>query len=604
MVNLDEIKSRAILNKLRDYQGNNPYISYLRNQITTTKINLTQTQIAYIDKNYDVEPIELNNVVEITPFLAEELQKKYELSISISKVLIEYYLGETENAFHVLGKFFKNQKESKTFWLPKTQVNEDIFYKKSNIQIDFEKYIKLDKAKRIPYEYQKEGPKFLLERKKCVLADDQGLGKTYQSIIAALESGCERILIICPAFLKINWKREILNFIDDENEISIIDGSNWDPKKFTIINYDILKKFHTIVDGRKKYKDGDISREIVDFKFDCIIVDEAQNLKNTSSTKTKIVMDIKKHTDFSYIWLLTGTPISNRPMNYYNLLKMLNHPITENWQYYVKRYCKGFQMKLKNSKKKFWITTGASNLDELNLRTKNIVIRRLKSDHLNLPEKIRTPIFLQLKNRKEYDKVYDQYIEWRIKQGKSTNVSRQLIELTLLRKFLAIEKTTHTIELAQEMIDQDKKVIIFTNYAEELEILKEAFKGQCVVTDGTTSMKLRQKNVDDFQTKDKIKVFIGQVLAAGVGITLTKAEVVIFNSLDWVPGNLDQAEDRAYRIGQLKNVNVYYMLFDETIELIVWNTIQRKKAIIDKVMGEEKEDEDFNKMLEEIGQEG
>lgn len=598
MINLDEIKSRSALNKLKEYNGNNPYLRHLKNQIKSDNIKLSQTQIDYITKFHNKEPIEVNNVVGITSFLAEELQKKYELKVPITKVLIEYYLGESEYAYHVLGKFYKNQEDSKTMWLPKTQLLDDMFFKKSTVNIDFQKYIDMDKSKKTPYEYQKEGPKFLLERRKCILGDDQGLGKTYQAIVAALESGSEKILIICPAFLKINWKRELLNFVD-ENDITIIEGINWDPKKFTIINYDILKKFHTIVDGRKKYKEGEISREIVDYNFDCVIIDEAQNLKNSSSAKTKIVMDIQKLSNFKYIWLLTGTPISNRPMNYYNLLKMLKHPITDNWQFYVKTYCKGFQMSLKNSRKKFWVTSGASNLDELKMRTQDIIIRRLKSDHLDLPEKIRTPIFLPLENRKEYDRVYDEYIERRKKLGKSINVARQLIELTLLRKFLAIEKTKYTIELANEMIEDGKKVIIFTNYTEELEIFKDVFEGQCVVTHGGTSMKQRQQNVDDFQSKDKINVFIGQVLAAGVGITLTKAEVVIFNSLDWVPGNLDQAEDRAYRIGQMKNVNVYYMLFDDTVDITVWNTIVRKKEIINQVMGEN-QDEAFTELLTEI----
>ncbi len=599
MINLDEIKSRSALNKLIEYSGHNPYLRHLKNQIKSDNVKLSQKQIDYIVKFHDKDPIEVNNVVGITNLLAEEIQKKYELKVPITKILIEYYLGENEDSYHVLGKFYKNQEDSKTIWLPKTQLLEDMFFKKLTVDFDFEKYIRFDKAKRIPYNFQKEGTKFLLERQKCILGDDQGLGKTYQSIIAALESGCERILIVCPSFLKINWKREIMNFIDNENDISIIEGSNWDPKKFTIINYDILKKFHTIVDGRKKYREGDISREIVDSNFDCIIVDEAQNLKNSTSTKTKTMMDIKKNSNFKYIWLLTGTPISNRPMNYYNLLKFLDHPISHNWQSYVTTYCKGFQMRVKNSRKKFWITTGASNLDELSLRTKDVIIRRLKNDYLDLPDKIRTPIFLKLNNRKEYDKVYDEYVAWKKLQGKTVNIGRQLIELTLLRKFLAIEKTKNTIELAQENIDDDKKVIIFTNYAEELKILSDAFKGQCVVTDGNTSMKQRQKNVDDFQSNDKIKVFIGQILAAGTGITLTKAEVVIFNSLDWVPGNLDQAEDRAYRIGQLKNVNVYYMLFDDTVDISVWNTIIRKKEIINQVMGENQED-GFKEILTEI----
>jgi SWI/SNF-related matrix-associated actin-dependent regulator 1 of chromatin subfamily A len=583
MINLDEIKSREILNRLKTYEGNNPYIKHLKNQVNRGESKLTESQIEYIKNNYEKEPIELNNVIGITPFLAEELQKKYELKTPINKVLVEFYIGESELAYHVIGKFYKNQEESKTFWLPKTQLSDDIFYKKSEVNVEFQKYIDMDKSKRTPYEYQKEGVKFLLERKKCVLADDMGLGKTYQTIVAALESGCKKILIICPASLKLNWKKELLNFVN-EDEISVIQGSNWDPKKFTIINYDILKKFHTVIDKRKNYKEWEISKEIINEGFDLFVLDEAHSIKNSNSNRSKIVMDIKKHINLEYIWLLTGTPISNRPINYFNILKLINSPLGENWQFYVLRYCNGKQIRLGKTNKKFWITTGASNLDELSQRTRSFILRRTKELHLDLPDKIRTPVFIELENRKEYEKVFEKYLEWRRINGKSTNVARKLVELTLLRKFLAIEKTDYTIELVDNMLDQDKKVIIFTNYKEEMDIFVKKYGKSCVSIHGGTKMEERQKNVESFQNDENIKVFVGQIMAAGVGLTLTKAEVVVFNSLDWVPGNLEQAEDRAYRISQTKNVNVYYPIFDNTVDMIVWQVLNKKKQIINQIM--------------------
>lgn len=601
MVNLDEIKSREILNRLKSYEGNNPYIKHLKNQVNRGEIKLTETQVEYIKNNYEKEPIELNNVIGITPFLAEELQKKYELKTPITKVLVEFYLGESELAYHVIGKFYKNQEESKTFWLPKTQLSDDIFYKKAEVNVDFEKYINLDKAKRTPYDYQKEGVKFLLERKKCVLADDMGLGKTYQTIVAALESGCKKILIICPASLKLNWKKELLNFVD-EDEISVIQGSNWEPKKFTIINYDILKKFHTVIDKRKNYKEWEIAKDIVNEGFDLFVLDEAHSIKNSNSNRSKIVMDIKKYLNLEYIWLLTGTPISNRPINYYNILKLINSPLGENWQFYVLRYCNGKQIRLGKTNKRFWITTGASNLDELNQRTRNFILRRTKEQHLDLPDKIRTPVFIELENRKEYDKVYEKYLEWRRINGKSTNVARKLVELSLLRKFLAIEKTNYTIDLVDNMLDQDKKVIIFTNYKEEMDIFVKKYGKSCVSIHGGTKMEDRQKNVEAFQNDENIKVFVGQVVAAGVGLTLTKAEVVVFNSLDWVPGNLEQAEDRAYRISQTKTVNVYYPIFDNTVDMIVWGVLNRKKQIINQIM--DNNDDSFVEIFKLIDNDG
>ena len=171
-------------------------------------------------------------------------------------------LAESDKAIHVICKFYKNQEDVKLIWIPKTQLIDDIHFEEINIEVDYEKYQKLDKRGWKAFTHQEDGIEFLLKNKKCILADDMGLGKTYQSIVAALECDAERILIVCPASLKINWMREVQNFCDD---VSIIKGKHWDPARFTIINYDILKNFHTIEERGKKYEDWELRREISRF---------------------------------------------------------------------------------------------------------------------------------------------------------------------------------------------------------------------------------------------------------------------------------------------------------------------------------------------------
>jgi len=602
MINLNEIKSLSIINRLKDYKGLNPYITYLKNQYVQKNIKLTESQVDYVRNFSDKDPIELNNVVEITQFLSDELQKKYDLKHPPSKILVEYYLAETDKAYHVLGKLYRNQEDSKLLWIPKTQLNDDIFFKKTTVEVDFEKYDKMNKLGRKLFDHQKEGVKFLLERKKCILADDMGIGKSVVGVVSALELGAKSVLIICPASLKLNWKKELSNFCD-ENDIFVAKSAmEWEPKKFTIINYDILKNYHTIVDSRKKVKKGShINTDIIDHKFDLIIVDEAHMVKNSGSIRAKILLDVKKHLNPSNIWLLTGTPISNRPSDYYNLLNLIDSAVASNWQFFVKRYCDGRQIRNKQTGKKFWLTTGSSNLDELNIRTKNIILRRLKDDVLDLPDKIKIPVYFELENKVEYDKVYENYLLWRKLNGKGSNVARQLVELTLLRKFLAIEKTKHCIDLIHQFLENGKKIIVFTNYTEELEIIQEEFKNISVSIHGATKSDDRQKYVDRFQEDDKIRLFIGQIKAAGVGFTLTSADTVIINSLDWVPGNIEQAEDRAYRISQTKNVNIYYLLFDNTVDTLVWNTLEKKRNIIDKIINNQDfESNDDLPIFEEI----
>ena len=375
MLDITKLKNRTTLIKLKEYNGPNEYIHRLKIEALNGRVALTSSQVEYINKNYTSEPIEINKVIEITPFLGESLKEKWNLKHVPEKILCEWLLVEDEKTYHIRGKLYKNQKKSELYFIPKTQVNTDLFEEDIDVEVDFQKYVGLDKLGRKAFKHQEGGIKFLLSKKKCILADDMGLGKTFQSIVAALETRVEKVLVVCPANAKINWKREICNFVD-EDEVSILKSGYWNPKRFTIINYDILKNFHTLVDGRKKYEENEIRRELVDFGFDLVILDEAHMVKNSSSQRTKIINQISENVERR--WLLTGTPIANRPMDYFNLLFLCDSPLTANWQFFAFRYCaaKKFNKRLRTGKmKQIWLTDGASNLEELHNRTKKYILR-------------------------------------------------------------------------------------------------------------------------------------------------------------------------------------------------------------------------------------
>ena len=310
------------------------------------------------------------------------------------------------------------------------------------------------------------------------------------------------------------------------------------------------------------------------------------------------------------VWLLTGTPVANRPMDFFNLLKIIKSPIAKNWKHYAVRYCDGkkFFKTLKNGQKKqIWITDGASNLEELASKTKNIILRRLKTDVLDMPDKVITPTYHRLSTKEwvQYDQLWDDYLQKRELEGKRNgNLQKDLVELILLRQFIAAIAIPYTIEMVENAIDMGRKIIIFTSFTEELETLQNHFGKLAVSHNGSMTTKQKQKSVDTFQNNPKVKVFIGNIKSAGVAITLTEATVVVFNSFDWVTGNNEQAEDRAYRIGQKNDVNIYYQLFDDTISMRMWETLKQKKQIINTILGVEnlnKDDEtDFliQKMLE------
>ena len=168
-----------------------------------------------------------------------------------------------------------------------------------------------------------------------------------------------------------------------------------------------------------------------------------------------------------------------------------------------------------------------------------------------------------------------------------------------IRKLIANEKVSQTIEFAENIIDQGKKVIIFTNFTDTLQSIYQHFGKSAVYLDGSCSNSVRQQAVDRFQTDDKIKVFVGNLKAAGVGLTLTAAEVVIMNDLSFVPAEHSQAEDRAYRFGQKSNVLVYYPIFENTIEKTIYDVLNKKKRIISTVLGDNQQNE-IGDTVEEI----
>jgi SNF2 family DNA or RNA helicase len=559
------IEQRA-LNLLETYQGANNYILKLKHQKETNKRFFpTRSQCDYIINYYEVTPKVAKRWVDLDPYFAKKIADEKLLLKIPEQVWVEKLLVEKEKSYHVWGKVLDSE-TIHDFWLPKGALIKTHTIK--NVEIDYEKY-----SHRPPLVHQKEAIEKLAGSKRFILADDMGLGKTTSTIIAALETGAKKILIVCPASLKINWQREIENYSD--RSVYISEGKNFSIEHdFVIVNYDILKNFYDLKD-----KDNSL---ITQGNFDLIILDEAHYVSNGQAARTKLVNSFSKKCE--RVWLLTGTPMTNRPMNYFNLLSLIESPVSQNWMAYAIRYCQGYQFTA--GTRKIWNVTGASNLEELRDRTSRQVLRRLKTEVLDLPEKIITPVYLRLKS-KLYEGLMGEYYDWYNKNpDESTSLTVQFSKLMKVRQVIAEEKIKDTIELAENILEQDKKVIIFTNFTETLNRIAEHFGKQAVKLDGSTPKPQRQYAVDQFQDNEKIKVFVGNVKAAGVGITLTAAEAVIINDLSFVPGDLAQAEDRAYRYGQKNSVSVYYPIFDNSIEAIIYDMVNQKKQNIGTVMGD------------------
>jgi len=572
-----EIEAREIL---ESYTGaNNQILEWQYKYKNTKKFKLARTQASYIVANYEREPKVARRYVNIVKGFGDSLMEKKRLVKPVEKIWVEKLLTDTEKAYHVWGKVIDSEKLH-GIWVPKAALIPE--EKTLDREIDYSKY-----DVRPLYEHQKEAIEKLIPNDRFILADDMGLGKTTSAVIASLELDIKKVLIVCPASLKINWEREIE--IYSRKKILIVEGTKWGSTfDYYIINYDILKNFHTT----DNTEDSDAYKLIMRENFDLAIVDEAHYIQNSTAQRTKLMNDILGK--IPKVWLLTGTPMTSRPINYYNLLKIVHSPLTLNWQTYVKRYCRGYQFRVNG--RRIWNTSGASNLDELREGTRNVVLRRLKNDILDLPEKIISPIWLEL-NSSFYNDEYEEFIRITEEEKGNESMAITFSRLMKVRQIIAIEKVPYTCELIDKFLDQGKKVLVFTNFTMSLEMIQEKYGNKCVILDGRMNKDQKQRSVDRFQDEKKIKLMVANIKAGGVGHNLTEAEGVIMNDLSFVPSDHSQAEDRAYRIGQKNSVLVYYPVFENTVEKIIYNILQKKKDVIEQVMGDGEYSESFSKEL-------
>lgn len=464
------------------------------------------------------------------------------------------------------------------------------------------------------FEHQKKGIEFLKSAKKAILADEMGLGKTRQAIIAAGETALG-VLVVCPASLKINWRREIKMVYPDQR-VEIVNTTDVIARpqevKWFVINYDILEK-------KMEYIDFLIEQKIID----CLILDEAHYIKGKSVRAAAVVGGfIKKDTGrikmpgiaskMSQVYALTGTPLLNRPIELFNLLKAINHPLGNNRTKFGKRYCGAFMQMVytKRGMIRFMNEQGAENLDELRTLMEESLLRRKKKEVLDLPEKLISVVECDLSAdwQKKYDRAWEAYLEFLrenpIPEKNLDNIimARHLVEIQKLKQVCSqskIDRMTFDIERA---IDGGEKVIVFSQYTETIRQIEEAVSKlkfdtgkdtfgkptmkavKSVVLTGDLKMDKRQDAVDDFQNNDEVKVFIANIKAGGVGLTLTKATIVMFADMDWSPEIHRQAEDRTHRIGQNEMVNVYYYVATGTVEEDIIEILNSKKSVMDQIL--------------------
>lgn len=426
-------------------------------------------------------------------------------------------------------------------------------------------------------DYQKEGFKWMSrliawEAGAC-LADDMGLGKTVQAIAVLLsKSGNGPSLVVAPKSLVYNWKEEIERFAPGLSPLVITDKNE-------------------LMTGWKDYKEGTVvictygfltsnGEDITKGDWNIVCLDEAHQIKNRATKVSKVVMDLKCKGRI----ILTGTPVQNNLSELWNLFQFINPGLLGPYNDFHNTFASNDEQK-----------------EKLRSTVQPFILRRTKEQVMSdLPVKLEVDYMVQMNDAELF-----RYEEWRSKVEASlldsdfndVNVS-VLASLTKLRMAscsialqepnweLASSKTSELMRIVKAITKEDNSILIFSQFTSYLDEIRNHLSSEgftCCYLDGSTSLKERQKVLNEFQNGQQ-KIFLVSLKAGGVGLNLTAANYVILTDPWWNPAIESQAMDRAHRIGQERDVTVIRMISSNTIEEKILALHSHKRQLSDDIM--------------------
>lgn len=448
------------------------------------------------------------------------------------------------------------------------------------------------------YPYQEEGVEFLLRNKGGILLDEQGCGKTIQAITAVdralTAEEIKKVLIICPSIMRRTWKSECekwctvltSSYSSSSSKIQVIETSKQfisDTATICICSYEYaLHNFKTYRNSASGFK----------YKgFDCVIVDESHKIKNPSALRTKAVLNLLVSPTIKYKILLTGTPITKciddlycqlRPFLPEEVLGKNIYSFRRNWMY---QKSNGFGMEY----------YGCKDSAKLHDLLYSVALRRTKKEVLpQLPKLMHNKIVVDIKKSLADESM--KFVDLAIQSvlGKPVKLdTEESLHVSQVRKTLGLSKVKATVKYVMNLLEDsttedNEKIVVFAYHTDVITALKESFthaKIECGVITGSTSMSTRQTLINRFQDKkDTLQVLVVNILAGGVGITLTAASTEVFAELDWTPANIQQAEARCHRISQTRDVNVTFMLGENSLDTAIFDTLIEKLKITKEIL--------------------
>ena len=426
------------------------------------------------------------------------------------------------------------------------------------------------------YNYQRVGASFLYKIGNGLLGDPPGLGKTLMAIAVVEKTGAKKVLIFTPSAVKWQFANEIERFLAG-TKVVVIDGpadkrqKQWTSEaRFYIANYELLLRDLQMIDVRE---------------WDLIIADEATKISNPFAKQSKAIKKLRAKKKIA----MTGTPISNRANDLFNILDFLNPGCMGNYFSFIEHYC------VKNQWGGIW---GYKNMDELKTKLKRYMIRRTREEVLpELPEKmeVEVPFELSKEERTLYDQIRKEILFEVSKKDISKLENPMTIQNTLV-KLMRLQQLTNSMELLgdnnkstkievlKELIaERDDKVIVYTKFSQFADILEREL-AEYKPLKITGEVKDRQKIVDRFNLLEDNRVLI-ITDAASYGLNLQfKCSTIICMDLPFSLAKLEQIMGRVHRIGQKQSVSIYMLLGLKTVDFHLKKILEAKKKLSNNIL--------------------
>lgn len=522
------------------------------------------------------------------------IKTPYALKDRIKELTVRYWNGDTKEWEITYDELVDLQTTIKGYTFEVTG-QELIKVETSELPADFT-------FKTTPYKYQIEGIEYGLSHARWLLCDQQGLGKTKQIIDLAVarkyKDGLKHCLIICGVNgLKWNWEEEIAKHSDEGckilGEYIVSRGKKKGAKKIGSTN-DKLKDIENLnntdeffiitnVESLRNTKISDALKEACDNNIiGMVAIDEFHMAKNTFSQQGQGILKLQP----TYRIGMTGTPLMNTPLDFYQIFKWLGYQ-PYGYSSFRNHFCEfgGYEGRE---------IVGYKNLQDITKLLDTIMLRRTKDEVLDLPEKVYINEYVELGI--EQSKAYADAYNLASSEFEKDSNYNPLVEIIRMRQvtggcgpfansFPTNPKLDRIEELVKEAINQNDKVVIFSQWVEMIKLVEERLKGYGVVTiTGDTPDSERQVLKNKFQNDDSVKVFIGSMKAVGAGLTLTAGSTVIFTDEPWTDAQKEQCLDRCHRIGTTKTVTVHTIMAHDTIDERVHEIVAHKAGLAAKLV--------------------